>query len=153
MAELEEHMKEAEEECHIVTDQLLKAEFLLSENKKLFSSTYDLVEGIEKTASPKDLKEVLGTPRTSAKIIKPTICNSLPRFMTSTVASRQRQSASERDIVGRTNSWRSATRSSIQFSGSQSFGYSDPHLKAILEKSNRKSRYAESKALLTESPK
>lgn len=153
LAELEKQMKEAEEESQIITDQLLKAEFLLSENKKLFSSTYDLAEDVEKTGSPKDLKEVLGTPPTSVKVIKPTISNSLPRFMTSTVASRQRQSASERDIVGRTKSWRSATRSSIQFSGSQSFGYSDSHLKAMLEKSNKKSRYAEPKALLTESPK
>ncbi|XP_030520776.1 kinesin-like protein KIN-14U isoform X2 [Rhodamnia argentea] len=153
LADLEKHMKEAEKESQIVTDQLLKAEFLLSENKKLFSSTYDLVEDVEKTTSPKDLEEVLGTPPTSVKVIKPTISNSLPRFMTSTVASRQRQSASERDIVGRTKSWRSATRSSIQFSHSQSFGYSDPHLKAMLEKSTKKSRYAEPKGLPTESPK
>lgn len=153
LAELEKQMKEAEEESQIVTDQLLKAEFLLSENKKLFSSTYDPVEDVEKPTSPKDLKEVLGTPPASAKVVKQMRCNSLPRFMTSTAASRQRQSASERDIVGRTKSWRSVTRGSIQFSGSQSFSYSDPHLKATLEKSNRKSRYAEPKALPTESPK
>lgn len=103
-----------------------------------------------------DSKEVIETPR------KPEIAsrgnnvsNSLPRFMTSTAASRQRQSAAERGVAGKARSFRSVTRSSIQFTASQSMSYSDPQIKAILQNSNRKSRYAQEAAdtFPAESPK
>lgn len=151
---LKEDMREAEEECQKVRNQIQKAEILLSENRRLLSTTYRLLEDEPKTPmSPKeDLKEAIGTPPTSKKDIKRNLCNSRPRFMTSTVASRQRQSAAEKEVVGRAKSLRSGTRSLIQFSASQSHSYMDPRFKAILRNSNRKSRHAET-TTLRESPK
>lgn len=153
ITELEKDMREAEEECQIVRKQIEKAEILLSENKKLSSTTDSPLEDEDKTPrSPKeDLKEATGTPRTFTKAIKRNLSSSLPRFMTSTVASRQRQGAAEKEIVGRPKSLRSWSRSSIQFSASQSLSYSDP--RPILQNSNTKSRFAETNAPLTESPK
>ncbi|KAG2694957.1 hypothetical protein I3843_08G167000 [Carya illinoinensis] len=153
---LEEEMREAEEECQEVGKEIQKAEILLSENKRLLSANYGLIEDEVKTpmSAKEDLKEAAGTPRNSKKVTKRlNLSNSQPRFMTSTVASRQRQGAAEKEIIGRARSFRSGARSSIQFPASQSLSYSDPRFKAILQNSNRKSRYAETSTLLRESPK
>ncbi|XP_028770774.1 kinesin-like protein KIN-14U [Neltuma alba] len=150
--ELEEEMREAEKEHQKLRDQIQKAELKLEEQKKVFSTTYKLLENDDSAPiSPKNnAKEVTETPKASKKYIKSTISNSMPRFMTSTVASRQRQSASEREIVGRSRSLRSAiTRGSLQFSGSQSLNCSDLRLKAVIQNSTGKSRLGET----TESPK
>lgn len=150
--ELEEEMREAEKEHQKLRDQIQKAEFKLDEQKKVLSTTYKLQENDDNSPiSPKNnVKEVTETPKASKKYVKSNISNSMPRFMTSTVASRQRQSASEREIVGRSRSLRSAiTRGSLQFSGSQSLNYSDLRLKAVIQNTAGKSRLGET----TESPK
>lgn len=153
--ELEVEMREAEEECQKVRYQVQKAEFLLSENRELLSTTYHVPDDKENAPiSPKeDYKEVNSTSRVTDKGIRRNMTSPFPRFMTSTVASRQRQSAAEKLVVGRARSLRSATRSSLQFSASQSFSYSEFRFRAILKESNRKSRYGETKPLLPESPK
>ncbi|CAL9003515.1 unnamed protein product [Prunus brigantina] len=154
--ELEEDMREAEEECHKLKKQIQKVDLLLHENRKLFSTTYGPLEDEKALISPKEyLKEAVEMPRKPGKTSKGNVSNSLPRFMTSTAASRQRQSAAEREVVGKARSLRSVARSSIQFTASQSMSYSDPQIKAILQNSNRKSRYAQEAAdtLPAESPK
>ncbi|XP_011003806.1 PREDICTED: kinesin-like calmodulin-binding protein [Populus euphratica] len=153
--ELEVEMREAEEECQKVRYQVHKAEFLLSENRELLSTTYHVPDDKENAPlSPKeDYKEVNSTSQVTDKGIRRNMTSPFPRFMTSTVASRQRQSAAEKLIVGRARSLRSATRSSLQFSASQSFSYSEFRFRAILKESNRKSRYGETKPRLPESPK
>ncbi|XP_008218171.1 PREDICTED: kinesin-like protein KIFC3 [Prunus mume] len=154
--ELEEDMREAEEECHKLKNQIQKVDLLLRENRKLFSTTYGPLEDEKAPISPKEyLKEAVEMPRKPEKASKGNVSNSLPRFMTSTAASRQRQSAAEREVVGKARSLRSVARSSIQFTASQSMSYSDPQIKAILQNSNRKSRYAQEAAdtLPAESPK
>lgn len=150
--ELEVEMREAEEECQKVRYQIQKAEFLLSENRELLLTFPDDKENAP--ISPKeDYKEVNNTPRVTDKGIRRNRTSHFPRFMASTVASRQRQSAAEKIVAGRARSLRSATRSSLQFSASQSFSYSEFRFRAILKESNRKSRYGETKLLLPESPK
>lgn len=154
--ELEEDMREAEEERHKLKNQIQKVDLLLRENRKLFSTTYGPLEDEKAPISPKEyLKEAVEMPRKPEKTSKGNVSNSLPRFMTSTAASRQRQSAAEREVVGKARSLRSLARSSIQFTASQSMSYSDPQIKAILQNSNRKSRYAQEAAdtLPAESPK
>ncbi|KAJ6694205.1 hypothetical protein OIU85_004942 [Salix viminalis] len=153
--ELEVEMREAEEECQKVRYQIQKAEFLLSENRELLLTSYQVPDDKENAPiSPKeDYKEVNNTPRVTDKGIRRNRTSHFPRFMTSTVASRQRQSAAEKIVAGRARSLRSATRSSLQFSASQSFSYSEFRFRAILKESNRKSRYGETKLLLPESPK
>lgn len=153
--ELEVEMREAEEECQKVRYQVQKAEFLLRENRELLSTTYHVPDDKENAPiSPKeDYREVNSTSRVTDKGIRRNMTSPFPRFMTSTVASRQRQSAAEKLVVGRARSLRSATRSSLQFSASQSFSYSEFRFRAILKESNRKSRYGETKPLLPESPK
>ncbi|KAG4983476.1 hypothetical protein JHK87_028225 [Glycine soja] len=162
--ELEEDIKEAEKQSQNLREQIQQIELKLNESKKLLFTTYSLVESdhIATSISPKDdVKEVIETPKASKKSIKRNFTNSMPRFMTSTVASRQRQSAAERDIgTVRLKSFRSiASKSSINFSYSQSLSYSDIRIKAILRSSNGKSRYAEAdsvpipKTVLTEKPK
>ncbi|KAJ4968639.1 hypothetical protein NE237_015340 [Protea cynaroides] len=153
MSELHEEMREAEEKCQKVRNKLQKAEFLLHENNKLFSTTYRVLEHPEEmpVTHIEDLKEVTATPRTVDKAVRKNISCSLPRFMTSTVASRQRRSAADVEINGSARISRSGPRSSIQFTGSQSLSYSDAHFKVILRNSNMKSRLGEQKNLLTES--
>lgn len=161
--ELEEDIKEAEKQRQVLREQIQKIELKLSDSKKLLSTTYSIVESddMETSISPKDgVKEVIETPKASKKSIKRNFSNSMPRFMTSTVASRQRQSAAERDIGVRLKSLRSmVSRSSIHFSYSQSLSYSDIRIKAILRSSTGKSRHAETDSVpipntvLTEKPK
>lgn len=147
-------MREAEKEHQKLRDQIQKAELKLEEQKKVLSTTYKLMENDDSALlSPKDnVKEVTETPKAAKKkYVKSNITNSMPRFMTSTVASRQRQSISEREIVGKAISVRSAmTRGSLQFSGSQSMNFSDLRLKAVIQSSTGKSRLG---GETTESPK
>lgn len=153
ISELEAEMKEAEVESEKLRKQILKAEFLLSENRRILSaSSQDPEDEGRIPQSPKDhLVEVLETPKESAKALRKSTANSLPRFMDSTVASRQRKSTAEKEISGKVRSFRSETRSSIQISGSQSNSYSG--LKAILKNSNKRPRYGELKNSLTEDAK
>lgn len=148
-------MREAEEECQKVTNQIQKVEFILSENKKLYSNTDQPLEHEENVhLTPKqDLKEVKETHKPSEKETGRIISSSLPRFMTSTVASRERQSASERDPVGRTRILRSGTRSSIHFTASQSISYSDRRFKATLQNPNKLKQHVETDSVNNESPK
>lgn len=155
MTELEEDMREAETECQNVRNQLKEVESLLSEKKKLFSATYQSLEDEEKSfVSPKEnLKEAVETPKASNKVTKRSVSNSVPRFMTSTVASRQRKNAAEKEISVRARSLRMRPRSSAQFSCSQSLSFLDLRFKAIIRCSNKKPRYSETKTPVTESPK
>lgn len=149
-------MREAEEECQKVRKQIQKAELLLNENKRLFSATYQPLEAEGKAVprSPKgDLIQVSGTPLTLERTIRRKFANSVPRFMNSTVASRQRLSAAEKEIDSRVNSSKMVTRSSIQFYGSQSLSYSELRFKSILRNSNKKSRCGETNTSAMESPK
>uniref|UniRef100_A0A2P2JXP8 Kinesin-like calmodulin-binding protein n=3 Tax=Rhizophora mucronata TaxID=61149 RepID=A0A2P2JXP8_RHIMU len=150
---LEQEMAETDEECQKVRNQIQQAKIRLSEDKKLFSTAFHLPDDEEMTPrSPeKNHKEVNISPRITPGGIKRTVTGSIPRFMTSTAASRQRQSTAEKQVVGPAKSLRSGTRSSVQFTGSQSISYSDIRLKAILKDSNRKSRRYGVTA--TESPK
>ncbi|XP_007030677.2 PREDICTED: kinesin-like protein KIFC3 [Theobroma cacao] len=157
ISELEENTREAEEECQKITCQIKKAEFLLSENKKLYSTSYEIPDENEEksTESPKeDVKDhVIETPKITQKAMKQSTHRPLPRFMTSTVASRERQSAAEREIVKRARSLRSEARSSVQFSGSQSLSFSDPRFRAFLRHSRKNSRFKDTNAPATESPR
>ncbi|ESW16784.1 hypothetical protein PHAVU_007G184500 [Phaseolus vulgaris] len=165
ITELEEDIKEAEKQSQNLREQREKIELKLKDSKKLLSSTDSLVESDDMRASispPKDdVKEVIETPKASKKSTKRNFSNSMPRFMTSTVASRQRKSAAERDIgTVKFKSYRSTqSRSSIHFSYSQSLSYSDIRIKALLRSSNGKSGHAEADSVpipdpvLTERPK
>ncbi|XP_060966435.1 kinesin-like protein KIN-14U [Cannabis sativa] len=145
--DLEECMREAEEECQKVKKQIQKVEFILNENKKLYSNTEQPLEHEEEEEivllSPKqDLKKVKEPHKETRRIIS----GSLPRFMTSTVASRERQSAAEREIIGRARILRSGTKSTIHFTTSQSISYPDRRFKATLQNSNRKKHGVETTA-------
>ena len=149
ITELEEDIKEAEKQRQNLREQIEKIELKLNDSKKLLSSINSVVESedMRVSISPKDdVKEAIETPKASKKSIKRNFSNSMPRFMTSTVASCQRQSAAERDVsTVKLKSYRSTTvsRSSIHFSYSQSLSYLDIHIKALLRSSNGKSRHAE----------
>ncbi|XP_057424079.1 kinesin-like protein KIN-14U isoform X2 [Lotus japonicus] len=155
--ELEEDIKEAEKQRQYLRDQIQNVELKLKESKKIFSTTYTLPEreDMETSISPKDdVKEVNETPKASHKCIKRSFSNSVPRFMNSTAASRQRQSAAEQELIVKSKGLRSVVaRSSIQFPCSQSLSYSDLRVKAMLRSSHGKSRYAETNTIPTERPK
>ncbi|KAJ8529429.1 hypothetical protein K7X08_036264 [Anisodus acutangulus] len=145
IAELEEQMKEAEEGCTELNTQIQKAEFLLSENKRLFMKKYQPLEDEETfPITPKEnVAEVTVTPRNSEKGRKTNVTSSVPRFMSSTVASRIRETTAEKEIHSRPKGLRSWARSSMQISGSQSNSF-DRRLKAQLRStSNKRSRYSE----------
>ncbi|XP_057725723.1 kinesin-like protein KIN-14U isoform X1 [Arachis stenosperma] len=155
--ELEEDIREAIEQRQNLGDQIQKVEFRLTESRKLFSTTYSLPENDSMetfTTSKDDVKEVIETPKASKKTIQRNFSSSVPRFMNPTIASRQRQSVSEREISARSKILRSAvTRNSIQFPCSQSLSHSDLRIKAILRSSNAKSQYAKTNTVLAEKPK
>ncbi|KAJ4842515.1 hypothetical protein Tsubulata_042433 [Turnera subulata] len=152
--ELEDDMREAEEECQKVRNQVQKAQFLLTEYRKLFSKSDQSTEDKENAPTTPELtKVVTKTPPIADKGVKRNMTSSFPRFMTSTVASRQRQSSAERELIGRARGSKSVTRSSLQFSASQSISYSDIRLKAMIRESNKKSRYGDTKQTHIESPK
>lgn len=155
MAELEEDMREAEVECQNVRNQIKEVESLLSEKKKLFSATCQSLEDEEKSfVSPKEnLKEAAETPKASKNVTKRSVSNSGPRFMTSTVASRQRKNAAEKEISIRARGLITGSRSSAQFSCSQSLSFLDIRFKAMIRCSNKKPRYGETNTPVTESPK
>ncbi|XP_057512549.1 kinesin-like protein KIN-14U [Actinidia eriantha] len=155
IAELEEDMRDAEAEYKKVGNQIQKAEFLLSENRKLFSAMYQLLadEGKTPTSAKEEPSESPATPKASEKVIKRKDTYSVPRFMNPTMASRQRQTAAEREVNSRERILRLGTRSSIQISGSQSLSYLDPHFKALLRNPNKKSRHGYTSTPLAESTK
>ncbi|KAG5626282.1 hypothetical protein H5410_011500 [Solanum commersonii] len=144
IAELEEQMKAAEEGCTDLSTQRQKADFLLSENKRLFMKKYQPLEDEETfPITPKEnVPEITVTPRISEKGLKTNVTSSVPRFMSSTVASRIRETTAEKEIHSRPKSVRSWARSSMQISGSQSNSF-DRRFKAHLRTSNKRSRYSE----------
>lgn len=154
IVELDQEMREAEESCQKVKNQIMKGEFLLHENRKLYTNTYMPHEDHENRESPgsprEDLKEVLETPRVVEKTIRRNSFSSVPRFMTSTVASRHRQGAAEGETNLRARILKMDTRSSLQFSGSQSISYSEPHFKTVLRSSNMRPRRSESNQVLAD---
>ncbi|KAL4354931.1 hypothetical protein GQ457_06G019920 [Hibiscus cannabinus] len=156
ISELEVNMREAEEECQKLANQISKADFLLSENQKLYATAYGIPEeSVEKnpeTRKDADI-QVVETPRVIKKPIQKSIHRSLPRFMTSTVASRERQIAAEREIITRTRTLRPGTRSSMQVPGFQSLSFSDNHFRSLVRHSTKSSRFKDANGQATESPK
>lgn len=155
IAELSKEMREAEEESQKVKKQVQKAEFLLAENKRvrLASFLHQVSEDEENTPeSGKNYpKEGGETPCDSKeKAVKK---RSLPRFMTSTAASRHRQNPMERDtnfIMARV--LRSGTRSSMQLSASQSLSFLDPRLKVVIRNQSTKFNDKPAKNAVNENP-
>lgn len=157
LAELDQQMRDAEEECQKVRNNIGAAEFLLKEKKKLFSLTYqppDDPQGSPRSP-PVDPGKVTESPRTVEKSVRRSMSSSVPHFMTSTVCSRQRQGV-DGDISGRSRTPRSGNRHLNDLfrsqSQSQSLSYSDHYLKSSLRSSrnNKKSMLAEANSPRTE---
>ncbi|KAG7556763.1 Kinesin motor domain [Arabidopsis suecica] len=142
ISELEVEMRETQDNCKKIKARLHETECLLSENKKLLWITNDKhVEDIEKKAiSPLDhLQETDATPKSSDKRVKISKSSGfVPRFMTSTVASRQRQTMSEKEINAKAQSIRSMVKNLTQFSTSQSLSLSDSRNRVLLRRSYTK---------------
>lgn len=140
---------EAEEECQNLRSQIENAQLLLNETKKTLSMYYGPLEDDEKSPiSPEqDFGEILETPKASEKANRRSCANSMPRFMTSTMASRQRESAAERQIYSKPKSLRSWARSSVQISGSQSISYSDPTSKHFMRNTHKKTGLGETNSI------
>lgn len=141
-------MKEAEVESEKLRKQILKAEFLLSENTRILSTTCQTGEEEEEEVkipeSPKDhFDEILSTPKECRKGVRKSGVTSLPRFMDSTVASRQRKGSAEKEMSGKVRNFRTESRSSNQISASQSHSYSG--IKSIIKNSNKRPRHGEFK--------
>lgn len=135
LAELDQQMRDAEEEHQKIRKDIQAAEFLLQEKKKLFSMTYKLPEDPQERTSPRvDQRECRESPRTAEKSVGKSISSSLPRFMTSTACSRQRQGINV-EISGRAKTPRLGGRNLNELFGSQSLSYSGPYFKANLRSS------------------
>ncbi|GAB2211497.1 hypothetical protein Drorol1_Dr00024812 [Drosera rotundifolia] len=121
LADLIDQLREAEEGYRKAGTEIEKANFLLGEKKKLFLSNYPDADTQVNLNPPKnDPEEIRGTHQASENISRKR--DSLPRFMTSTVASRERQTSAEREINTRQQTlMRSTMRSSsVQVSCSHS---------------------------------
>lgn len=145
IAELEDEMKEAEVESEKLRKQILKAEFLVSENTRILSTTCQTGEEEEEVKIPESPKDhfdeiLLSTPKECRKGgVRKSGVTSLPRFMDSTVASRQRKSSAEKEMRGKVRNFRTESRSSNQISASQSHSYSG------IKNSNKRPRHGECK--------
>nr|GMD04703.1 kinesin-like protein KIN-14U [Ipomoea batatas] len=141
IAELEEQMMGVDEECQNLKRQIENVQVLLNESKKTFSEYYEPPEDDEKSPiSPEQgFGEILETP----KAMRRSSANSMPRFMTSTMASRQRESAAEKQINSKPKSVRSWAKSSVQILGSHSISYSDPTSKHFLRNAHKKTGLGE----------
>ncbi|XP_019090020.1 PREDICTED: kinesin-like protein KIFC3 isoform X2 [Camelina sativa] len=159
ISELEEEMQETEENCKKITARLQEVECQLNENKKLFWITDENnkhLEDIEKKAilSLDHLKETDATPKLSDKHVKVSKSSGfVPRFMTSTVASRQRQTMSEKELSGKTQSIRLVAKNLTQFSTSQSLSLSDSRSRVLLRRSYTKPLRAVANCGTPETPK
>ncbi|XP_058076732.1 kinesin-like protein KIN-14U [Magnolia sinica] len=133
IAELDQQMRDAEEECQKIRNHILAAEFLLQEKKKLYSVTYQQQE--DQKEFPKgpqaDHTKITESPRTAEKAVRRSSSNSLPHFMTSTACSRHRQGV-DGETSGRVRMLRSGNGSSIELFGSQSLSYPDQYFRAHL---------------------
>jgi len=149
--ELSKEMREAEEECLRIKNQLKKAEFLLAENKRLCSGTCKLADDEENTpeSAKSSLKEVADSPDDPEKATRK---KSLPHFMISTVASRHRQSSVDRETHFTARVLRSGTRSSMHLSASQSLSFLDSRLKTVLRNRNTMHNDKSVKEVLDENP-
>lgn len=152
IAELELEIKEAEVEHRSITNQFQKAELLLREKRQLFSSKYKLVEDDDRTptSEKEKLREIPKIPIICEQRAKKKVSSSLPRFMNATMASKQRQSAAEREIEAKAKMLRSWARSSIHISSSQSYSLSEPYFKSLLKNSNKNSANGEKTTPLIE---
>ncbi|RWR71931.1 kinesin-like protein KIN-14D isoform X1 [Cinnamomum micranthum f. kanehirae] len=159
LAELDDQMRDAEEECQKIKNNIKAAEFLLKEKKKLFSLTYQpLDEHQESPRSPSvDQRKVTESPRTFEKSVRRNMSSSVPHFMSSTVCSRQRKGV-DGDISGRSRTPGSGNRHLSKLfasqSQSQSLSYSDHYFKENLRSSRngKKSGLGEPNAIHTENP-
>lgn len=150
-------MRETQHNCKNIKARLQEAECLLSKNKKLFWITNDThLEDIEKKVLlPLDhLKETDATPKSSDKLMKLSKSSGfVPRFMTSTVASRQRQTTSEKEINAKAQSIRSVAKTLTQLSTSQSLSLSDSRSRGLLRRSYTKPLQAVANSGTPETPK
>ncbi|KAJ4900700.1 P-loop containing nucleoside triphosphate hydrolases superfamily protein [Raphanus sativus] len=155
--ELEEEMRDTQERCKKIIMRLHEAECQLSDNKKLLQTTHEKYEeGIEeRVLSPiNHLKETDATPKSSDKHVKISKSSgNVPRFMTSTVTSRLRQTMSEKEINARSQSIRSVTKTLTQFSTSQSLSLSDTRSRGLLRRSYAKPLQAATNSGTPETPK
>lgn len=150
-------MRETQHNCKNIKSRLMEAECLLSENKKLLWITNDKHrEDIEKRVlSPLDhLKETDVTPKSCDKLVKVSKSSGfVPRFMTSTVASRHRQTTSEKEINAKAQSIRSVAKTLTQLSTSQSLSLSDSRSRGLLRRSYTKLLQAAANSGTPETPK
>ncbi|CAN8255694.1 unnamed protein product [Cochlearia groenlandica] len=135
ISELEEEMQETQEIFKKIKARLHEAEHKLTENKKLLRINNDNhhQEDIEtKALSPLDTN---ATPRSSDKLVRTSKSSGfVPRFMTSTVASRQRQ-----EINAKPQSIRSSAAKKLShLSTSQSPSISDSRSRGLLRRSYTK---------------
>lgn len=121
--ELDQQINDTEEQLWEVKSQIEEREKLIQE-KKLFPMAYQLIE------DQKVLQEVAESPKTADIAGYKARPSSLPRFMTSTACSRQRQSVAVEIVSGRLRTLRLGNRGSVNFTGSQSHSHSDPYFKS-----------------------
>ncbi|KAL0658497.1 hypothetical protein Bca4012_079082 [Brassica carinata] len=157
ISELEEEMRDTQESCKKIITRLQEAECLLSDNKKLLRTTHEKYEEDieEKLLSPiNHLKESDATPKSSDKLVKISKSSGyVPRFMTSTVTSRLRQTMSEKEINARPQSIRSVAKTLTQLSTSQSLSLSDSRSRGLLRRSYTKPLQAAANSGTPETPK
>lgn len=132
IAVLEEEIREAEVELINITNQIQKSESLLCEKIQVED------DGQTPYSEKQELREIPKSPIICENKAKKKVSNSLPRFMNATVASRQRQSAAEREIEAKAKMFRPWAQSSLHVSNSQSHSLLDPQFKALLKISNKK---------------
>ena len=122
IAELDQQIKDTEVELQKLRNQIERAEQQLIQEQ-------NLQKGSPRSPLIIAHGEVAETPRTAERVSNKARNASVPRFMTSTVASRQRLTANEQQVNGRMRTLRIGTRSPVDLLSSQSLSYSEPSMK------------------------
>ncbi|KAG8090470.1 hypothetical protein GUJ93_ZPchr0011g26894 [Zizania palustris] len=125
LAELDKEICNAEQELKHLTEQIRRAEISLEERKRQISSACQAL--IDEKGSPRstlvvDHIDSAGSPQATDKAkIKVSSHGSVPRFMSSTVCSRQRHSPASHSASSKPRLTKSVSRYPAELSGSQSF--------------------------------
>uniref|UniRef100_A0A1D1Y8M5 Kinesin-2 n=1 Tax=Anthurium amnicola TaxID=1678845 RepID=A0A1D1Y8M5_9ARAE len=138
IVEFDQQMKDAEEELQKVRHHIQKVEHHLQE-KKLLLMGYQLDDPKGSPKSPLILGcgDISESPQTDDKEACKNYSGSLPRFMTSTMCSRQRQNAVV-PISNRLRTSRMGNIGSVDLFRSQSRSFVDPHSRLNLNGSKNR---------------
>ncbi|CAN6467746.1 unnamed protein product [Victoria cruziana] len=151
IAEIDQEMRSAERDCQVTRDQIQSVESKLKEKKRILSLSNGHEDETGSPTCPLSVpRELFESPKASAKATTRSSSASVPRFMSSTACSRQRQLADSEVKAAKSNrsGRKYASDLDFQLSGSRILFPSNSIIKAspsqgLSPRTNTKKLHAE----------